>query len=84
MRNWQFLTGPLDRLRRLWLDYNVCDGICTVPPGGAMAAHNDLIFVLDAKGRVRTVLQADPGGSTATAASLSSLVAAEVHRVLAP
>jgi cytochrome oxidase Cu insertion factor (SCO1/SenC/PrrC family) len=79
LRNWQFLTGPIDRVNPLWIDYGV--GVA-VGSAGAMSAHNDLIYVIDPAGRVRTVIQADPGNSTASIASLSTLVAAEVQRVL--
>ncbi|HEV3212335.1 MAG TPA: SCO family protein [Acidimicrobiales bacterium] len=80
LRNWEFVTGPLDQLNALWIDYGV-----SVAKGvdGVMALHSDLIYVIDRAGAVRSVIQSDPGNTTATASSLSTLVAAEVQRVLA-
>jgi cytochrome oxidase Cu insertion factor (SCO1/SenC/PrrC family) len=80
MRNWHFVTGPLAELTRLWNDYGIEVGTSSA---GGMSAHNDLVFVIGPTGRIRSVIQADPGPSAATASSLATLVAGEVHRVLA-
>jgi len=40
--------------------------------------------VIDANGRVRSVIAADPGATSATASSLGTVVAAEVQRVQTP
>ena len=79
MRNWQYLTGPLRLLDALWIDYgvNVAAG-----SAGAMAAHEDIIFVISPTGQVRSVFAADPGGTSALGSSLSTLVVDEVQRVL--
>jgi cytochrome oxidase Cu insertion factor (SCO1/SenC/PrrC family) len=80
MSNWEYLTGPLHSLDALWIDYGV-----SVEAGaaGAMAAHEDIIFVISSTGRVRSVFDADPGDGSAMGSSLSSLVVDEVQRVLA-
>jgi cytochrome oxidase Cu insertion factor (SCO1/SenC/PrrC family) len=80
MHNWHFVTGPLGELTRLWNDYGVAVGTSTA---GGMSAHNDLVFVISPTGRIRSVIQADPGPSAATASSLATLVAGEVRRVQA-
>jgi cytochrome oxidase Cu insertion factor (SCO1/SenC/PrrC family) len=76
--NWFFLTGPLDELTRLWVDYGVGVGIGT---GGEMAVHDDLVFVISPSGRIRSQFRADPGPTGATASSLATLVASEIRRV---
>ena len=46
--NWLFLTGSLSQLGRVWHHYGIeVENL----PAGAMAAHNDLAFVIDAAGR---------------------------------
>jgi len=80
MRNWEYLTGGLDELNALWIDYGISVAKGTA---GAMAAHSDLLYVIDPSGRIRSVIQSDPGNTSATASSLSTLVAGEVQRVLA-
>ena len=62
MANWQYLTGPLHSLDAVWISYGA-----SVEAGsaGAMAAHEDIIFVISASGEVRSVFTADPGGTTA-------------------
>ena len=79
MANWQYLTGPLHSLDAVWIGYGA-----SVEAGsaGAMAAHEDIIFVISASGEVRSVFTADPGGTTALGSSLSTLVVDEVQRVL--
>ncbi|HWF82546.1 MAG TPA: SCO family protein [Streptosporangiaceae bacterium] len=67
LRNWTYLTGSLSELRQVWTNYGV---IVEKLPGGQMVAHNDLVFVIDASGRVRFEFNADPGPGTAS--SLSS------------
>jgi cytochrome oxidase Cu insertion factor (SCO1/SenC/PrrC family) len=79
MRNWQYLTGPLHSLDALWIDYGVNVSASTA---GAMAAHEDIIFVISPTGRVRSIFTADPGGTSALGSSLSTLVVDEVQRVL--
>jgi cytochrome oxidase Cu insertion factor (SCO1/SenC/PrrC family) len=79
MPNWQYLTGPLRSLDALWIDYGVS---VSAGSAGAMAAHEDIIFIIDPTGKVRSVFAADPGDSSAFGSSLSSQVVDEVQRVL--
>lgn len=66
LRNWAYLTGSLTALRKVWASYGV---IVQTQPGGQMAAHNDLVFVIDRSGRVRYEFNADPGPGTASSVS---------------
>jgi cytochrome oxidase Cu insertion factor (SCO1/SenC/PrrC family) len=76
--NWRFLTGSLGDLNRLWIDYGVQ---VSTEVAGAMAAHADLIYVIDQHGNVRSQIASDPGATAATTSSLGSLVTSEVERV---
>ena len=78
--HWAFLTGPLGELNALWIDYGVS---VSAGSGGAMAIHNDLIYVIGPTGRIRSIIPAIPGDTSATASSLATLVVDEVRRVLA-
>ena len=80
VKNWLFLTGPEPTLKRLWSRYGVQ---VSVEPAGAMVAHSDIAFVIDATGRTRYVLNADPGpGTAASQSSFSGVVTMEIRRVL--
>ena len=81
VRNWEYLTGPLGELTRLWVEYGVSVAAGT---SGEMSVHSDVVDVIDANGRVRSVIAADPGPTSATASSLGTVVAAEVQRVQTP
>jgi len=74
LRNWTYLTGSLGQLRKVWASYGV---IVDTLPGGQMVAHNDLVFVIDASGRVRREFNADPGPGTATSLSSFAVVFAQ-------
>ena len=49
---------------------------------GAMVAHSDLAFVIDARGHERDVLIDDPGPSQTFASSFSSLLLSRIDQVL--
>ena len=66
LRNWLFLTGSLSQLHQVWQSYGIS---AVVLPAGQMVAHNDLAFVIDRGGRVRTELNFDPGPGTTTSVS---------------
>jgi cytochrome oxidase Cu insertion factor (SCO1/SenC/PrrC family) len=68
--NWRFLTGPLPDLEAAWRAYGVFSSLA---PGGAMVAHSDVAFVIDANGVLRYSLDTDPG--PATKATMSSFAA---------
>jgi len=66
LRNWLYLTGSPAKLRPIWANYGIS---ADVAPGGQMIAHNDLAFVIDGDGRIRTELNMDPGPGSASSRS---------------
>ncbi len=74
--NWLFLTGSLSQLADVWHHYGIeVENL----PAGAMAAHNDLAFVIGADGKVQQEISDDPGpGTPATTSSFASLMADSV------
>jgi cytochrome oxidase Cu insertion factor (SCO1/SenC/PrrC family) len=66
LRNWLFLTGSLSQLREVWGKYGIA---AEVTPAGGMIAHNDVAFVIDARGQTRTELNFDPGPGTSSTTS---------------
>jgi len=81
LRNWLYLTGTLHALERAWSDYSIQ---LAVEPGGAMVAHSDIAYVIDANGRTRAVLSTIPGAGTASARSSFAGVLASVVRSVLP
>jgi cytochrome oxidase Cu insertion factor (SCO1/SenC/PrrC family) len=78
--NWLYLTGSLSQLKSVWRDYGIeVEDL----PAGAMAAHNDLAFVISADGRVRQEISDDPGpGTAATKSSFAGLLADSVLQTM--
>ncbi len=78
--NWLYLTGPLSRLRAVWQQYGVeVENL----PAGAMSAHTDIAYVLDAAGRLREEISDDPGpGTASTESSFASLMADSVLQTM--
>jgi cytochrome oxidase Cu insertion factor (SCO1/SenC/PrrC family) len=78
--NWLFLTGSLSQLADVWHRYGIeVEDL----PAGAMAAHNDLAFVIGADGRLKQEISDDPGpGTAATTSSFSGLLADSVLQTL--
>ena len=78
--NWLFLTGSLSQLASVWHHYGIeVENL----PAGAMAAHNDLAFVIGADGRLRQEISDDPGpGTSATTSSFAGLLAGSVLRTM--
>ena len=74
--NWLFLTGSLSQLASVWHHFGIeVEDL----PAGAMAAHNDIAFVISAKGVVQQEISDDPGpGTDATQSSFSSMLADSV------
>ena len=66
VRNWLYLTGSLSQLRKVWASYGIA---VQVLPGGQMIGHNDLVFAIDAAGRIRAEINSDPGAGTASSRS---------------
>ena len=78
--NWLFLTGSLSQLASVWHHYGI---EVQNLPAGAMAAHNDLAFVIGADGHVRQELSDDPGSGTgATISSFAGLMASSVLQTM--
>lgn len=79
--NWLYLTGSLPELQRTWKAYGI---LVEHEPGGAMVAHSEYAYVIDANDRTRDVLATDPGPATeATKASFSVMLAEAIKIVLA-
>jgi cytochrome oxidase Cu insertion factor (SCO1/SenC/PrrC family) len=78
--NWLYLTGSLSQLTDVWHNYGIeVENL----PAGAMAAHNDLAFVIDANGNVRQEISDDPGpGTSATKSSFASLLSDSVLQTM--
>ncbi len=80
--NWSFLTGPVNQLAPVWKDYGM--EVLTAPAGG-MSLHSDTVFVIDAHGTLRRVLNADAGdGGHASQVSFAEILAQQVKQVLHP
>jgi cytochrome oxidase Cu insertion factor (SCO1/SenC/PrrC family) len=80
VKNWLFLTGSLSALKRVWNAYGIA---VAVEPAGAMVAHSEIAYLIDQKGRVRVILNSDPGGGTAPMrSSFAGLVAGELRHLL--
>jgi cytochrome oxidase Cu insertion factor (SCO1/SenC/PrrC family) len=78
--NWLFLTGSLSQLANVWHHYGIeVENL----PGGAMAAHNDLAFVIGADGHLMQEISDDPGpGTPATTSSFAGLLADSVLKTM--
>jgi cytochrome oxidase Cu insertion factor (SCO1/SenC/PrrC family) len=74
--NWLYLTGSVSQLAAVWHHFGIeVEDL----PGGAMAAHNDIAFVINAEGVVQQEISDDPGpGTGATQSSFASLLANSV------
>jgi len=78
MGNWLYLTGSLSQLRRVWNSYGV---LVETAGAGAMIAHSDLAFVIDARGRERAEMEDNPGAGSQQSSSFSSLLLARISAV---
>ena len=78
--NWLFLTGSLSQLTAVWHDYGIeVENL----PAGAMAAHNDLAFVIDGTGQMQQEISVDPGpGTSASTSSFAGLLANSVLQTM--
>lgn len=78
--DWQYLTGPLPQLRKIWNSYGVA---ADVSAGGAMVAHSDIAIVIDRDGHIRQEIDADPGpGTASTRSSFAALLAGAARQAL--
>ena len=75
-----FLTGSAAALERVW---NAFGEQVAYSPGGAMIAHSDIAYVIDAGGDTRYVLDADPGpGTAATRSSFAVTLTSSIEHVI--
>lgn len=80
MANWQYLTGSLPELRRVWGSYGF---EVEYLPAGAMIGHSEFAYIIDAKGDIRYDLDTDPGPATrATSSSFAGMLAGAIKTVL--
>jgi cytochrome oxidase Cu insertion factor (SCO1/SenC/PrrC family) len=78
--NWHYLTGSTSALQRVWNEFGVQ---LQFVPGGAMLAHNDIAYVIDASGNTRCIVNTDPGpGSAASRSSFAGVLSGELESVL--
>jgi cytochrome oxidase Cu insertion factor (SCO1/SenC/PrrC family) len=78
--NWSYLTGPARQLQAVWADYGV-----DVEPGsgGAMMSHSDVALVIDPAGRIRQIIDTDPGPATGpTKSSFAQIFAHAAEQAL--
>lgn len=76
--NWRYLTGSARQLSSVWRAYGV---YASVAPAGAMIAHTDIAYVIDASGQIRFTLNTDPGpGTKATISSFAASLASAIKR----
>jgi cytochrome oxidase Cu insertion factor (SCO1/SenC/PrrC family) len=77
--NWTYLTGSLAELTSVWDTYGV--SVVTAPAGG-MVVHADIVYVIDATGTLRRIINADTGSATSSVrSSFSGLLASQVTEV---
>lgn len=79
MRNWLFLTGPLPVLDQVWEHYGI---VADVAPAGAMVAHSELAYLIDARGDTREVLSTEPGIGSSSSSSFSVYLATALEHVI--
>jgi cytochrome oxidase Cu insertion factor (SCO1/SenC/PrrC family) len=79
MKNWWFLTGTTSALTRVWNDYAVQVG---VPGAGAMVAHSDIAYLIDADGNAREVLSTDTGTGSSSESSFAVLLSEQLKRFM--
>ncbi len=78
--NWTYLTGTTAQLQAVWRAFGVD---VEVGVGGSMMSHSDAGFVISPSGRVREIINTDPGPATsATGASFAKAFADALEAVL--
>lgn len=80
LRNWQYLTGSAAELRNVWNAYGVQ---VEYSPGGAMVAHSEITYVIDAHGHTRWALDTNTGPeTTASKSSFAVTLAGDLRSTL--
>jgi cytochrome oxidase Cu insertion factor (SCO1/SenC/PrrC family) len=77
--NWFYLTGSSATLHSVLNSYGVAVANGTA---GSMTIHADMAYVIDARGVIRRIINADPGDSSADHSSFSSLLVSEIDQVM--
>jgi cytochrome oxidase Cu insertion factor (SCO1/SenC/PrrC family) len=78
--NWQFLTGSLPTLQKVWSDYGID---AEIEPAGSMVGHSEVAYVIDPSGKLREEFEDNPGpGTAATQASFASMLAGAARQYL--
>jgi cytochrome oxidase Cu insertion factor (SCO1/SenC/PrrC family) len=78
--NWLYLTGSVPALQQVWKRYGIA---AEIVPAGGMILHNDVAFVIDARGYERAELDFDPGpGTSSSTSSFAAELAAEAQQVM--
>lgn len=70
LRNWQFLTGPLPRLQKVWADFNVTVEVARF----GMVGHSQLLYFVGPNGKQATMV----GDSALSQSGVTSAYAALV------
>jgi cytochrome oxidase Cu insertion factor (SCO1/SenC/PrrC family) len=73
LRNWYFLTGTTDQLRRVWARY----GVTVVPNPSGDVVHTSVVYFIDRAGRIR--FAAFPDASKAGIPTWGRTIAATVR-----
>jgi cytochrome oxidase Cu insertion factor (SCO1/SenC/PrrC family) len=78
--NWLFLTGSKPQLETAWGRYGIF--VAHMEPNAA-SVMDDLVFVIDASGRIREEIRDNPGqGTISTRSSFAVLLAGAAQRAL--
>lgn len=77
--NWLYLTGSSAQLAQVWQAYGLQ---VAVAGGGAMIAHGDLLYVIDAAGRTREILDSTPGVGSAAKSSFAVYLSQQLEKVM--
>ena len=78
--NWLYLTGSVTALQQVWKSYGVA---AEIVGAGGMVLHNDIAYVIDARGHERAELNFNPGPGTASSkSSFAAELAAEAEQVM--
>lgn len=76
LKNWLYLTGSERALAAVWNAYGVQ---VEVAPAGSMVDHSDIVYLIDAAGKLRSIMDANPGaGSTTSKSSFSDLLVGQL------
>ncbi|HMD44981.1 MAG TPA: SCO family protein [Acidimicrobiales bacterium] len=79
--NWLFLTGTVPQLERVWSSYAIQ---AVVSPAGAMVAHSEVAYLIDARGDTRVVLDTAPAPGSAARSSFTVLLSNQLEHLLHP